>query len=101
MKNIRYADMESIYNASRKIATLADDFKMRYVKMYEVVDELGEHWQGIDADSFYERIGSVRTKYEQMYSVMMQYSEFILSVAQRYEMQSNEITEAISSLDFD
>lgn len=101
MNNIRSAEIEELYASARKISDLADNYRSRYVKMYDVIHDLGSAWQGYDADTFYERIGSVRTKYDQMYAVMVQYSEFIRSVAERYERQSEEIAREAAGLVFE
>ncbi|MBP1566086.1 MAG: WXG100 family type VII secretion target [Oscillospiraceae bacterium] len=101
MNNIRSAHIEDLYASSKMIAELAENYRSSYTRMYNSVDNLGNSWQGYDANTFFERIGNVKPRYEQMYFIMMQYSEFIRSVAIRYEAQSEEIAKAAAGLEFE
>ncbi|MDO5559705.1 MAG: WXG100 family type VII secretion target [Oscillospiraceae bacterium] len=97
----RQAQLDEMYEAARNISAIAEEYNISYRKIYSITNnDLKNAWVGQDSDSFISKMNSVQVKFEKMYDIMIDYKQFILDAATRYEQQMNENKDLAQKLDF-
>lgn len=81
---------EYLRRTSSIICQEAEAYKKDYDEMYREVDALAGSWQGADNQAFVSQIQGFLPELNQMYQLMLQYSNFLNQSAQVYEQVQNE-----------
>lgn len=88
-------DPAKLETASQKMDAQASDYERQYKQLFSEVDGMGAAWQGADNMAFVNQIKGFMDDFQQMVTLMRQYSEFLKQSAKVYKDTQNEtITQA-------
>ncbi len=87
---------EELRETANAIQKKADDFKMDYEKIYQVLDSLiGSEWSSPAAVEIYNKIAGERKNLEDMFKAISSYSQFCMTAANRVEETEQGIIDGV------
>ena len=88
-------DPAKLEAAATKMDAQAADYTKQYMALFSEVDGMAAAWQGIDNQAFVEQIRGFKDDFQNMVSLMNQYSDFLKQSAKTYrETQTERMNEA-------
>lgn len=93
MDNIIKVSQEELRQTANKIETMAGDYQTLYKRLLdaELVGELGNAWQGEDADSYIGKVKSFQANFDQMYALMQEYVHHLRKAAEEYDLTQDTL----------
>lgn len=74
-----------------KVERYADDYKTEYMKLYNLVTEMKNAWEGADNTAYTTRIEGFRDDFKKMEDLMREYAEFLKESAAKYRATQEKI----------
>ena len=95
MSMIIEVDPAKMEAAAIQIDSQASEYERQYNQLFNEVDAMGAAWQGADNIAYVTQIKGFMDDFQQMATLMKQYSEFLKSSAKAYRaVQEDRIAQA-------
>ncbi|MBQ3864806.1 MAG: WXG100 family type VII secretion target [Clostridia bacterium] len=95
MAKIIRVDPGRLETAASRLDGQAAEYRRLYEQLYTEVESMSGAWQGADNLAFTGQIEGFREDFQAMYTLMMQYSEFLKNSAATYrETQAEVVAQA-------
>lgn len=91
--NIR-VDLELLENAANQMMEKSQRYGELYAKLYNMVDDLKQHWQGKDQEAFSRQIYGFEDDFVKMHQLTEEYSQFLKKSVQAYRTLQDETERA-------
>ncbi|MBQ6570356.1 MAG: WXG100 family type VII secretion target [Clostridia bacterium] len=91
-------DPQQLTSASEKIDSLAADYQKVYMKLYTEIANMQAAWDGADNVAYTSQVKGFEDDFQLMYKLMLDYSTFLRTSAQRYTATQNDIISQSSKL---
>ena len=86
---------EMLESTAGRIEGLAGDYKTQYDQLYSETNAMASSWSGKDNVAFTDQISGFNDDFENMYTLMNQYADFLRKSAKAYrETQDTVVAEA-------
>ncbi len=89
---------QDLQNASGQISSLAGEYKSEYEALFREVHEMQGKWDGQDNQAYTNRVEGFRDDFDNMYNLMIQYSDYLKNTAKAYAETQDNIKNAASTL---
>ncbi len=89
---------QDLQNASGQISSLAGEYKSEYEALFREVHEMQGKWDGQDNTAYTKQVDGFRDDFDNMYKLMIQYSEYLKSTAKAYADAQENIKSAATTL---
>lgn len=86
---------EQLESTAGRIESMATEYKTQYNQLYNETNAMASTWNGKDNMAFTDQIAGFKDDFEKMYSLMIQYADFLRQSAKAYrETQNTVVSEA-------
>lgn len=91
---------DSLRATSNNITNSATEFFNAYTGMYSEIDSnLRNIWVGADSDAFSTSVHEVEPKFQQMYELLQEFSQFLIQTADAYDQQQEDVAAVIPKIE--
>lgn len=88
-------DYSEVYQASVYVKNKAEDYNDLILNLYKKVEQMQSIWQGVDHLAFQNQLEEFRTTLNEMFQVILEYSNVLKQTASVYEqLQQDRVAQA-------
>ena len=93
---------DKLRTVAGKMSSIATDFFKEYEDIYKLYEgELSQAWIGSGIDVFMTNVNAMKPNFTALYNLINDYSAQLISSADAYDSQENDIKNATSNITFE